>query len=145
MFGSQGSKWSLRERTVLHTLYRGNYNEISKQRQNGTCQTFPNTHGNVHGWPPHSYYRENPTTAFSRQNLWAKLFNTQTIEEEHCSQPCRIPTRHGKYTIFPRETVPAGKWETHTYRHRKCVSLPREPVPARKRGINGYRHIYTGN
>ena len=32
-----------------HTLYRGNYNRISKQKQNGTCQTFPNTHGNMYG------------------------------------------------------------------------------------------------
>ena len=34
------------------------------------------------------------------------LFNTQhftRLTEEHCSQPCRIPTKHGKYAIFPRE------------------------------------------
>ena len=37
--------------------------------EHGTCQTFPNTHGNVHGRPPHSDQRENPTTASSRQNL----------------------------------------------------------------------------
>ena len=37
------------ERELYYTLYKGNYNKISKQRQNGTCQTFPNIHGNVHG------------------------------------------------------------------------------------------------
>ena len=47
------SKYICREglgkRAILHTLYRGNYNRISKQGKCGTCQTFPNTHGNVHG------------------------------------------------------------------------------------------------
>ena len=105
------------ERAISHTLYRGNYNKISKQRQNGTYQTFLNIHGNVHGRPPRSYYRENPTTAFSRQNLQAKLFNTQPTKEEHCSQPYKIPTRHGKHDNFPRETVPARKREIHGYRY----------------------------
>ena len=30
--------------------------------QDGTCQSFPSTYGNVHGRPPHSDHRENPTT-----------------------------------------------------------------------------------
>ena len=40
------------------------------------------------------------------------LFNTQqftTLTEEHCSQPCRIHTEHGKYAIFPREQFLQGK------------------------------------
>ena len=37
------------EREPYYTLYRGNYNRISKQAKGGTCRTFPNTHGNVHG------------------------------------------------------------------------------------------------
>ena len=58
------------EREPYHTHSTGgNYNRISKQGKSGTCQTFPNTHGNVHGRPPHSDHRENPTTASSRQNL----------------------------------------------------------------------------
>ena len=57
-------------------------------------------------------------------------------------QTCRIPTRHGKYTNFPRETAPAGKRGIHTSRYGKDVNLPREPVPARKRGIHGYKYIY---
>ena len=57
------------EREPYYTHYRGNYNRISKQGKSGTCWTFPNTHGNVHGRPPHPDHRENPTTASSRQNL----------------------------------------------------------------------------
>ena len=45
------------------------------------------------------------------------LSNTQPTEEEHCSQPYRIPTRHGKHNNFPRETVPARKREIHGYRY----------------------------
>ena len=101
---------------------------------------FP-THGNVHGQPPHSDHRENPTTASSRQNSFAQLSNTQHFTRLYF-QTCRIPTRHGKYTIFPRETAPAGKRGIHTSRHGKDVNLPREPVPARKRGIYGHRYIY---
>ena len=59
----------LNEALEKELYHRGNYNKISKQKQNGTCQTFPNTHGNVYGQPPYSHYRENPTTAFSRLNL----------------------------------------------------------------------------
>ena len=54
------------EREPYYTHYRGHYNRISKQGKSGTCRTFPNTHGNVHGRPPHSDHRENPTTASSR-------------------------------------------------------------------------------
>ena len=35
-------------------------------------------------------------------------------------QPCRIPTRHGEHTSFPRETVPArkrGKCGRHYTQH----------------------------
>ena len=78
------------------------------------------------------------------KTLRAKLSNTQHSTRFYF-QTCRIPTRHGKYTIFPRETAPAGKRGIHTSRHGKDVNLPREPVPARKREINGYRYIYTGN
>ena len=63
------------------------------------------------------------------------LFNTQhftTLTEEHCPQPCRIPTEHGRYANFPRETVPAGKREIHIARHRKHAIFPREPAPAGK-------------
>ena len=59
--------------------------------QDGTCQTFPSTYGNVHGRPPHSDHRENPMTPPSRH--WT----------------CRIPTRHGKYTSLSRKPVPTGK------------------------------------
>ena len=55
-------------------------------------------------------------TAVPSQSLWAKLFNTQPTEE-HCLQPCRILTRHGKYTNFPRETVPVRKREIHGHRY----------------------------
>ena len=37
-----------RESCITHTL-QGKLQKISKQRQNGICQTFPNIHGNVHG------------------------------------------------------------------------------------------------
>ena len=47
---------------------------------------------------------------------------------------------HGKHTILPRETVPAGKRGIHTSRHGKDASLPRETVPAGKRGIHTSRH-----
>ena len=76
------------------------------------------------------------------------------LTEEHCSQPCRIPTEHGKYAIFPRETVPTGKREIHIARHRKHATFPREPVPARKEeihigdqteAIHGYVYIYIGD
>ena len=83
--------------TYHTTLYRGDYNRIS--RESGTCQTFPNTHGNVHGPLLHSDHIGNPTTVSSRH------------------QPCRIPTRHGKCTTIPREPVPARKREKHGYRY----------------------------
>ena len=57
-------------------------------------------------------------------------------------QPCRIPIRHGKHTIFPREAVPARKRKIHTSRHGNDASLPRKPIPARKREKHGYRYIY---
>ena len=138
-------------------ICRRNYSKISKQRQNETYWTFSNIHGNVHGLPPHLYYREDPTKAVPRQSLRAMLFNTQHftgLTEEHCSQPCRIPTKHGKYAIFPRETFPAGKREIHIARHRKHAIFPRELVPARKgeihigdqtEAIHGYMYIYTGD
>ena len=110
------------KRVILHTLYRGDYNRIS--RESGTCQTFPNTHGNVHGPPLHSDHRGNPTTVSSRH------------------QPCRNPIMHGKHTIFPREAVPARKRRIHTSRHGKDASLPRKPISARKREKHGYRYIY---
>ena len=59
-------------------------------------------------------------TAVPSQKLRAKLFNTQhftKLTEEHCSQPCRISTRHGNHTNFPRETIPARKREIHRYRY----------------------------
>ena len=40
------------------------------------------------------------------------LFNTQhftRLIEEHCSHPCRIPTEHGKYAIFPGKQFLQGK------------------------------------
>ena len=63
-----------------------------------------------------------------------------TVSSRH--QPCRIPIRHGKHTIFPREAVPARKRRIHTSRHGKDASLPRKPIPARKREKYGYRYIY---
>ena len=56
------------------------------------------------------------TTAVPSQSLRAKLLHTQ-LTEEHCFQPCRILTRHGKYTNFPRKTVPAKKREICGYRY----------------------------
>ena len=110
-----------REQYYTHST-EGDYNRIS--RESGTCQTFPNTHGNVHGRPLHSGHRGNPTTVSSRH------------------QPCRIPIRHGKYTILPREAVPARKRRIHTSRHGKDASLPGKPISARKREKHGYRYIY---
>ena len=69
-------------------------------------------------WMTTSLRPQNPTTASSRQNSFAQLSNTQHFTRLYF-QTCRIPTRHGKYTI-----------------------LPRESVPARKRGIYGYRYIH---
>ena len=68
-------------------------------------------------------------TTSSRQNSFAQLSNTQHFTRLYF-QTCRIPTRHEKYTNFPRETAPAGKRGIHTSRHEKDVNLPREPVPA---------------
>ena len=45
---------------------RRNCSKISKLRWNGTYWTFPNIHGNVHGLPPHSYYREDPNKSNSK-------------------------------------------------------------------------------
>ena len=88
------------EREPYHThSTRETTTEFRISRESGTCQTFPNTHGNVHGRPPHSDHRGNPTTISSRH------------------QPCRIPIRHGKHTTFPREPVPARKREKHGYRY----------------------------
>ena len=56
------------------------------------------------------------------------LFNKQHptgLTEDHCSLPCRIPTRHGEHAIFPREPVPAGKGEIHIAGHRKHAIFPR--------------------
>ena len=49
-------------------------------------------------------------TAPPRQNFLTELSNTQYLARLYF-QPCRIPTRHGKHTIFSRETVPARKRE----------------------------------
>ena len=46
-----------------------NASQESKQKKNGTYWTFPNINRNVHGQPPHSYYREDPTKAVPRQSL----------------------------------------------------------------------------
>ena len=56
--------------------------------------------------------------------------NPTTVSSRH--QPCRIPIRHAKHTIFPREAVPARKRRIHTqhthtsgYRARKSsTELP---------------------
>ena len=55
-------------------------------------------------------------------------------------QPCRIPTRHGEHTSFPRETVPARKRGNHMSRHGKHTSPTMEPVHTRQ---CGYMYIYT--
>ena len=47
-------------------------------------------------------------------------------------QPCRILTRHGEHTSFPRETVPARKRGNHMSRHGKHTSPTMEPVHTRK-------------
>ena len=66
-------------------------------------------------------------------HCWSKHFTRLT--EEHCSQPCRISTRHGKYVTFPREPVPARKGEIH--------------IGDQTEANHGYMHIhiniYTGD
>ena len=59
----------------------------------------------MYGQQPHSYSEEDPTQA----DTW----HFAGLTEEHCSQPYRIPTRHGKHAIFPREPVPAREGEIH--------------------------------
>ena len=56
-----------------------------------------NTQGIVHGRPLHSDHRRNPTTVSPRHKT------------------CRIPTRHGKCTSFPREPVPCKNMDTGTF------------------------------
>ena len=127
------------EREPYYTHSTGDYNRISKQGKSGTYQTFPNTHGNVHGRPPHPDHRENPTTASSRQNSFAQLSNTQHFSRLYF-QTCRIPTRHGKYTSFPREPVPARKREKYGYRYIYIREHYSEQVPCTQHTYtSGYR------
>ena len=72
------------------------------------------------GQQPHSYPREDPTQA----NTW----HFTRLTEEHCSQPYRIPTGHGKHAIFPREPVPARKGEIH--------------IEDQSEAIHGYMYIH---
>ena len=59
----------LEKRAMLHTLYKGNYKRLSKQGKSGTCWTFPNTHGNVHGRLIHSDQREPSNNIFKTKPL----------------------------------------------------------------------------
>ena len=68
----------------------------------------------THERPPNSEYRENATTAPPKL------------------QPCRILTRHGEHTSFPRETVPARKRGSHMSRHGKHNRPTMEPVHTRR-------------
>ena len=53
--------------------------------------------------------------------------NPTTVSPRH--QTCRIPTRHGKYTSFPREPVPARKREEYGYRYIYIREHYSEQVP----------------
>ena len=76
----------------------------------------------------HAPKKQEVNTHINCEHSYRHMNDHPTQTASPTLQPCRIPTRHGEHTSFPRETVPARKRGNHMSRHGKHTSPTMEPV-----------------